>query len=199
MLSATWLGILVCLLYVGCQDRPARVPAPSWDPQGISSRAIEQLDTNSDSTIDADEAKKAPGLAAGLARIDMNGDRQMSAEEIGSRIELYKKLGTGLISQSFVVLVNGRPLPGARVDFVPEEFLGGVIKTATGEADSSGLVIPQTIEQNIPAMQVGFYQVKVYLAQDQEPLETTQSVGIEVSPITTENESGTPILRFKRI
>jgi hypothetical protein len=191
------LGLLVAGLCSGCHDRPARVPAPGWDPQEISTRAIELLDKNGDSVIDGKEAKEAPGLAAAVTRIDTDGNGRMSVEEIKRRIEFYEKVGTGLISQTFQITLNGRPLVNARVEFVPEEFLGGVIKPASDYTDRSGVVVPQTVDQSIPAMQVGFYQVVAYLPPDEKPLETSTLVGVEVSPVSTRDESGTPVLRFK--
>lgn len=155
---------------------------------------MEQLDANGDSVIDEKEVQKAPGLAAALKRIDTDGDGRLGVEEIRSRIALFEKVGTGLTSQTFHVLLNGRPLANTWVEFHPEEFLGGVIKKADGFTDGTGVVIPQTIEQSIPAMQVGFYQVVAYSSPHEKPLQTS-SVGVEVSQ--ARNESGTPVLKFK--
>jgi hypothetical protein len=174
------------------------VPAPNWDPDQISSRALEQLDANDDAVIDAEEAQKAPGLAAALARIDADGDGRMSAEEIKSRIELYERTSTGLMTQKFQILLDGRPLIDARIDFEPEEFLEGIIKPASGYTDGSGSVDPQTVDQAIPAMQVGFYRVVPFLPPDEKPLQSSNAVGVEVSLIDSRRESGTPVLRFKR-
>lgn len=192
------LGLLVAGLCSGCHERPARVPAPGWDPEQISSRAIEQLDANNDSLIDVNEAKQAPGLAASFARIDADGDSQLSEDEIRARIQLYARLGTGLLSQSFQIVLNGRPFSNGYVKFVPEEFLDGVIKSAEGESDGSGVVAPKTIDQTIPAMQVGFYRVLIHESSSSEPLPTKNSVGVEISPVSTESEAGTPILKFQK-
>lgn len=190
------LSLLIAGLNSGCHDRPARIPAPGWDPEQISSQAVEQLDANDDSLIDVEEAKKAPGLASSFARIDTNSDSQLSEDEVRARIQLYARLGTGLLSQTFQIVLNGRPFANGHVKFVPEEFLSEVIKSAEGESDGNGVVAPQTVEQAIPAMQVGFYRVHLYESAGSETILTNNLVGVEISPVSTETEAGTPVLKF---
>lgn len=190
------LGLIAC----GCSNSPPRVEAPSWAPQRIADRVIEQFDNNADSAISRDEAEAAPGLAAGFHRIDKNQDDQLSREEIQQRFALYKKLGTGLVSRTFQVVLNGRPLRDTQIVFLPEYFQGGVIQPAQGMTDSTGIVVPRTEGQDIPAMQIGFYRVQID-SQDsaaKQPPEASALVGVEVSPISEGDETGTPVLRFKR-
>jgi hypothetical protein len=186
-------------LIVGCEQGPPRVAVPSWKPQQIANRVLDQLDADRDSFIDASEAKVAPGLAAAFGRIDANQDKRLTESEIRERFQLYEKLRTGLVARSFQVLLNGRPLAGAQVSFVPEDFQGGVIETASGVTDITGVVVPQTAGQDMPAMQVGFYRVEVNPGQG-TPGQTPSiksPVGVEVSPISESDESGTPILRIE--
>lgn len=197
-LAAGWLGAVGAML-LGCEGGPPRVAAPGWSPPSIAARAIDQLDTDGDRQIDAAEAAPAPSLVEAFERIDANHDQRLSEDEIRQRFELYVKLGTGLASQSFQVLVDGRPLPYARVDFVPEEFLGGVIEPATGTTDHEGVVVPQAEGQDLPAMRVGFYHVEVYPEGDSAagPLPVRSSVGIEVSPVSEPDQAGTPVLSLE--
>jgi len=187
------------LCVVGCNSRQARVPAPGWDPPLIAARALEQLDADSDITIDPTEAEAVPGIAAAFVRLDADSDGRLSESELQARFAFYEKLRTGLVAQSFRILLNGRPVADAKVDFVPEEFQGGVTEVASGLTDYSGFVVPQTVGQEKPAMQIGFYRVLLYpaAASADKPLETRSPVGVEVSPVNESYEPGGPTLRFE--
>lgn len=199
MLKWCWLVVSALMLVGGCRQGPPRAEAPDWDPQQIAARAIEQLDTNGDSTIDPEEAKAAPGLSAAFDRVDTNQDGRLAEEEIQARFDFYEKLRTALVSRSFQVLLNGRPLANAKVEFVPEEYQQDAIEAASGVTDYEGMVTPQTMGQDKPAMRIGFYRVKAYVPGDGEGQEVSarSPVGIEVSPVSEPDESGTPVLRFE--
>ncbi len=59
---SVWI-VIVWILLSGCSDVPERVSAPSWQPEELADRVIEQLDVNGDSMIDEKEVRSSPGLA----------------------------------------------------------------------------------------------------------------------------------------
>jgi hypothetical protein len=160
---------------------------------------MEQLDVDANAMIDSSEAEASPGLSRAFARLDSNKDNRLSESEIRDRFAFYEKLRTGLVSRTFQVLLNGRPVGDAKVQFIPEDFQGGVTEIASGLTDYSGIVVPQTEGQEKPAMQIGFYRVLLYLdpSDVDRPLETRSPVGVEVSPVNDSDEPGGPTLRFE--
>jgi len=59
------------------------------------------------------------------------------------------------------VLLDGQPLEGATVTFVPEKFLGPGIKPASGVSDAEGHVRLRTEGQDLPGVQCGIFRVVV--------------------------------------
>lgn len=194
------VAVAICLAVGGCQSRPPRIASPKWSPQRIADRAIELLDANGDSAVDIDESEASPGLAAGFKHIDQDKDGRLTHTEIEERIAVYEKIGTGLQSQSFQLVLNGRPLSHAQVRFVPDEFLGELIEPASGRTDRSGVVRPRAEGQDVPAMRIGFYRVEVYPPEspDDKPLKLNPAVGVEVSPVSDGEETpGSNVLHLK--
>jgi hypothetical protein len=161
---------------------------------------MEQLDVDANTMIDSSEAEASPGLSRAFARLDTNQDKQLSESEIRDRFAFYEKLRTGLVSRTFQALLNGRPVADAKVEFIPEEFQGGVTEVAVGLTDYDGMVMPTIANQDRPAMQIGFYRVVLYPdpSSTGQPLKIESPVGVEVSPVSEPDESGNPILRFKK-
>jgi hypothetical protein len=66
------------------------------------------------------------------------------------------------------VYLDGSPLAGATVKFVPEKFLGEEIQTAEGITDQSGTAslsiptedLPKELRR-VPAMRAGIYRVEI--------------------------------------
>jgi hypothetical protein len=59
------------------------------------------------------------------------------------------------------VLLDGKPLAGATVRFVPEKFLGDGFKPAEGVCDERGLAELRTEGGRLPGVACGFYRVEV--------------------------------------
>jgi hypothetical protein len=176
---------LSILLLVGCQNRPSRVDAPSWDPDAIADAILGKLDGNKDGSVDTKELAGAPGLGWGAQYIDTDKNGQLNRDELVARFETYRNMKVGLTSKQLQLSYKGRPLSGAKVTLVPEFFLADVIEPATGEAASEGVVGPVTQGAEVPGVRAGYYRVVVespsvkvpakYASADSTPL------GVEIS------------------
>lgn len=150
-----------------CNSSPSRVNQPYIDASAAGDAAMEQYDTNGDGVVKGAELEKAPGLNAALAKLDKNGDKGVSAEEVSERVAAWQKMGVGLMSFGFKVTMNGNPLPDATVTFEPESFLGSEIKSADGVTVITGggsATIPKDQRPDAtspPGMQLGLYKVKI--------------------------------------
>jgi hypothetical protein len=89
--------LLVC---AGRYDRPARITAPDWEPEGMARRAVELLATNGDADIDWGGVDAAPGLAASFVRIDIDSNGKLTEKEIRNRIAWHERGSAGLCGKS---------------------------------------------------------------------------------------------------
>ena len=160
------------VVITGCGRGPARVKQPSIDPTAAGARALEAYDTNRDGAIAGGELDASPSLKAALARFDANQDGGISAAEIGERIKAWKAMKTGLASVRCQVMLDGKPLSGATVDFVPEPFLGDHVKPARGPVNQFGDVAPPVSDADKPDQKLpggvhfGLYTVKIVKPTD---------------------------------
>ena len=191
-----WIPFAGMLLgtIAGCNRGPSRIAAPDWDPSTITERAFSLLDTNQDGVIGQEELGAAPGLASAKWHLDANKDGNIDREELQQRFQLYEDMGTGLMAMMMRVTYYGRPLPGAEVRLIPEQFLEGVIEPASGVTDLNGMVTPRTEIEDLPAVRVGFYRVEVTSPHfnGDKAKQAASSLGVEASPVSDgEYSSGT--------
>ena len=162
-------GFAALLLFWGCSRGPSAVPLPDFDPVTAGKMAIELHDSNGDGALSGDELKDVPGIRSSLGRFDADSDQRVTAAEIAARLNqaFEHKLG---VCPPFgcTLLLNGRPLAGATVEFAPEAFLGGSIHRAFGETDSDGVARVQIAPDRLPdhlsgirGIQPGIYRVKI--------------------------------------
>lgn len=177
-------GLCAGVLVAGCSGRPPRVEAPEWDPAEFTERAFADFDANQDSVLERSELDAVPGLAAAFNRVDRDRDKRVTQDELRGRFEAYEKMRTGILLQSFEVTLNGRPLAGAKIEFIPESYQGDVLEIATGVTNDQGTVRPKV--EGHPGMQIGFFRVKAYdpRSQNESELKLSKPVGVEVSPFT---------------
>ena len=119
-------AIVLSLVYtVGCGQGPARIQAPGINASSAGRQAMQEYDANGDGVVSGDELDSAPSLKAALSTLDTNSDGGVSADEVTARVKAWQAEGTGLTTTRCIVTRNGKPLPGAKVVFEPEAFLGG--------------------------------------------------------------------------
>lgn len=163
---AAWYA-LALVLCTSCARGPAPVHQPGIDPGDAGSRAMEMYDTNQDGKVAGDELEKAPGLKAALARLDQDGDKAVTADEVAARVRTWQTSGHGLLSFGYKVTLNGRPLPDATVTFEPEAFLGDELKPASGATNMMGGGGATIAKEDRPSpttppgMHLGLYKVKI--------------------------------------
>jgi hypothetical protein len=108
------------------------------DPSSASRQAIEQYDKNGDANLSDQELAAVPGIAKYKSLYDQDGDGQVSQDEIAQRIRLWSEQKLAYRALNVNVTVDGRPIEGATVEFIPEEYLGPNVKPATGTTDYNG-------------------------------------------------------------
>ena len=150
---------LALLLVAGCRE--GRVPVPRVSPEEASRQALAEYDRNGDGLLDAAELERCPALNSCLKALDKNGDGRLSAEEIADRLLVYQKSQVGLQAFACQVTLDGRPLAGATITFLPEPFLGRALKPARGVSDSRGMARLQELGADPPGVPCGLFRVEV--------------------------------------
>lgn len=157
----------VVLLLSSCNRGPVPAKQPQIDPSAAASAAMQQYDKNGDGVVSGDELEHAPGLKSALSRLDTNKDKGVNADEISARINIWKRVGIGVMSFPFKVTLDGNPVGDAEVTFEPEGFLGDEIKSAhckTGLAGDGGATIApedRPSPTSPSGMHLGLYKVKI--------------------------------------
>jgi hypothetical protein len=138
------------MLLVGCNRAPAGVAEPELDPQGSTDRVFTEYDANADQKLSRDELTKSPGLLAALSSLDRDRDGAIASDELKASLERFQAEGAGLVTISCMVTRGGQPLEGAKVELVPESFLGGIVKPASGVTGPDGTATISVDESEIP-------------------------------------------------
>ena len=161
------LLVVMPLLLAACLYRPPRVEMEGLSSSAISAAAIQQYDQDGDGALSKAELAKCPGMLKAIELYDLNSDGNITAAEIADRINLWREHKTASMSVSCGVKLNGKPLDGGTVEFVPEEFFGDALHPASGEIQGGYAIV--FVDPNLlPADQAdllgvhpGVYKVKV--------------------------------------
>jgi len=176
-------ALSLVLFVVGCTGRPSRVKPPAIDPDQAGQSAMTEYDQDGDGVLSTEELDQCPAVKGALASYDTNGDQSVSGDEIAARIRAWQETKVGLASMGCTVLLNGRPLEGATVKFVPESFLGEAIKTASGTTQATGRASISVAEADLPSdqkgltgAQLGAYKVEItHPTRNIPPMYNTQT------------------------
>jgi len=167
------------ILAAGCSSRPASIPVVDVDPSAASQQAIEIYDQDADGRLSSNELHAVPGILKHVSLYDTDGDGQISASEIQSRIGIWEKQRMGVRGLSVRVTLDQRPLAGAQIELIPEEYLGPNCKPARGVTNERGVarmhiaandLPPQLAERKIRGVQGGVYRIKVTHAKRKIPI-----------------------------
>ncbi len=163
-----FLIAIAAFVSVGCgPSKPAAVIAPSYNPSGIASKAMELYDANGDKKLDADELKKAPSMLYSLKGIDTNGDGALDAQEIAARIQAWIDMKVALTCPIVKFQKKGKAandVVGKMVTLTPDPMMGDMLKTTDPIAvDENCQCNPSTPgnQENLGGMAYGFYNVKI--------------------------------------
>jgi len=146
-------------LLSGCSGD--KLPVPSYSPDQAAKQALGEYDKNGDGYLDAKELERCPPLKKSLEYLDANGDGRLSGEEIAARLRMYAQSGVALKTTRCQVYLDGKPLPGATITYLPEKFMGSSIRPASGVSDAGGSTILSMEGEKLPGVQPGFYRVQV--------------------------------------
>jgi len=186
-----------CMLLSGCGNPSPSVQQSSiaFSPSTCGAAAVEVYDLNHDGLLSADELKACPSIESNVARYDSDGDGQLSADEIAEQIGIWRKLGGSYSPLNCVVLLNGRPLSGAKVELEPEPFFAGALESASGVTGFDGIAAvsaaPESIPEKLrgmPLVQLGLYKVRITHPKYKLPTKynSETELGCEVSPETAD-------------
>jgi hypothetical protein len=178
------IALAGCAL-IGCSSQPARVAPPNFDPPAIATAMLDAKDSNSDNMVTADELGDWSGFRASFAQIDANNDGKLDRTEIERRFQDYVETRVGLQSLTVFVTANGKPVPDAVVDFIPEDLLADLIKPARATTNAAGSAPVLPVDGGIPLVAPGFYRVKISKKQGEKELippqfNTATTLGFEV-------------------
>ena len=154
------------ILVTGCGG-PAYLEQPDFDVVAIGNALLDAYDVDSDGLLSEAELKKCPSVLEGMKRFDSGGDQQVSPEEIAARVGVWSKGRVAVMRFEPRVLLNGKPLAGALVEFVPEPAMAGIIKPASGVTTRSGyaeiVIAAEDLPHDTPyvGMHMGLYKIKI--------------------------------------
>jgi hypothetical protein len=120
--------------------------------------------------LSSTELQAVPGILKRVALYDTNADGQVSAGEIATRIGVWEQQRMGVRGLSVRVMLDQKPLAGAQIELIPEEYLGPNCKPAQGVTNDRGVarvtiaaedLPPGFAERKIRGVQGGVYRIKV--------------------------------------
>jgi hypothetical protein len=162
---------------------------PSIDASAVADGVISQCDKNGDGALNKEELGGCPSILSSIAKYDANKDGNVSAEEITARVTSWSKSGVGITSQTFYVLMDGKPLANGRVELVPEPFFDDVLFPAESGVNGAGMCTPTIAPENLPegvpvGVYCGLYRVKVTHPDKTIPsrYNDQSTLGIEICP-----------------
>jgi len=173
---AGWL-----LVVSGCDSGGSATIA--FDAQAAGQALVNQLDANGDNQLSAEEMSALPALTDTFHLFDLEGDGEVSGEDAARRFQLWSDFPEGSKPVQCRVLLKGKPLKGASVRLVPEEFLGGSVPVATGTTDAQGmaeLVSEDADTETNPGVRYGIYKVEI--SHPSKKIPTNKDLGQEVAP-----------------
>lgn len=153
------------LFVVGCSNSVSRVYPPEYSSDA-GNNAVADFDIDGDSLLDAAELEKVPGLLACLSAVDTDKDKKISQQEVDLRVDSWIKSRVGEMPVSCQFLLDGEPIEGALVEFIPESFLGERVPSGTGTTNEHGETVvsmaPERLaDPNYGGMACGFFRVHV--------------------------------------
>jgi hypothetical protein len=178
----------------GCGSKsPQRVDLPRI-PTNAGQRAVAQFDQQRTGHLSEADLARCPSIKSVADVLDPQHTGTITAEMINERIRGYRERGIARLVAVFKVLHDGRPLTGATVKLVPEEFLGGNMLTGSGTTNYAGEALPGVGSPGSlepPSMPCGFYRVEITKPGESIPARynTDTTLGVEISSLLRPGES----------
>src|SRR5439155_20742612 len=130
-----------------------------------------------------------PALKFALPLIVNEKRGYLTEEDIAERLRHFQESNVGLMGTRCRVTRGEVGVPGVTVTFIPEKFMGDVIKPGSGISNNDGYVNLATGPEDLPGLSLGYYRVEVSLkdAAGNETLparfNARSSVGMEIQNI----------------
>jgi hypothetical protein len=145
-----WAQASLLLLLSGCTQSASRIHPVEIDISSAARGAIEMYDKDGDGELAAAELDSVPGLKKHIDKYDTDGNQQVSRDEIAQRLTNWSNNKLAIMGDSYVFTLDGRPLAGATVTFVPEPYLEPHVKPASSITTPVGLARPSHAEEFLP-------------------------------------------------
>ena len=183
------LGVVVGI--AGCSGRPPALRPPDLDPESAAKVAIALYDKDGDGILSSTELEACPGMLESLTTYDRDSDEKISQEEIVQRLQRFVARGVSLSRVAASVRLDGGPLGGATIRFIPEQYLGDEIKRATGVTRRQGSATMAVAVEDLPENQKGIrgvhsgtYRVEITHPEISIPAKynTETTLGYETKP-----------------
>ena len=155
------------LLLSGCGSAESVPPLPLPPPSQAAQQLVQSFDRNGDGQIATPELTASAALVASVVRFDQNQDGVLTRDEVAARFDAYHNGNVQMMALSCMFTLDGRPLTGAKINFVPEPCMGPGAKAAEGVTDANGLVVLETPGERYPAVFCGLYRVVVSKRNEQ--------------------------------
>jgi hypothetical protein len=184
-------AVLVIVATAGCDRGPARVVAPSIPAKSTAAAAIQQFDKNNDGKLTGAELDACPSLKNSVDLFGNKPHDTVTADMIAERISAWRQSGVARMAVTCRITRNDKPLAGAVVKLVPEQFLGGSLPMGQGKTDNSGIAAISMVDgSDPPGMPCGFYRVEVTKPGDSVPARynTATTLGKEVGAAKSSND-----------
>lgn len=181
-------ALLLLASVIGCTSRKSRIARGLGDPAETTKAMFQALDKNSDGSIQGEELAGCPGLAASLGGWDTDGNKGISTTEAQQRFERWKAMRVGAINASTMLKLNGTPLRGAKVEWVPENWMGSGFPTATSTTDTSGRAIATVASGSTSdaslgdGLPPGFYRLVIKHPEVPEKYQVNSQAGLMIAP-----------------
>jgi len=112
---------------------------PAFSPTDITRRVLDVADRDGDGECTLEELKLVPGLNRFVADLDTDKNGILSEAEIFNWLAAGRNSRVAAYPASVCILQRGAPLPGVRVQIVPEPCMGNTIQAAEGTTDNAGI------------------------------------------------------------
>jgi hypothetical protein len=162
------------------------------DPEAMTQKCLELVDTDGDELLTKSELKVTPGLLSALVDLDKDKDGKLSRVELLDRFKFYVESRVGLQGLNCTVTMNGRPLHDAHIDLVPEPFMIDYIEPAQGDVINANTgYVELSTDPELPGVRPGIYRVEITSPSVEiaAKYNTETIYGIEVAPIQQESPS----------
>lgn len=162
--TALWLCVFASIS-VGCSDMPLRLQQQTLNSSSVAEEFIKVYDKNGDGILSGPEIDGIPSIKSDLGQFDLDKNQLITASEIAARIDRWQTLKVALVSCSFVVKLDGKPLPDAEVTLEPEAGFASSLPLCEGKTDARGRVSPGKAgsdpSDGLTGVPPGLYKLKI--------------------------------------